>query len=89
MSASETADDLLLFPGDARLRAVVLAWLDGLARERRMAPNTVEAYGRDLRQFLQHLAGRQGTPTIPMLVALKVRDIRAFMAARQIGRAHV
>ncbi len=48
-----------------------------------MAPNTVEAYGRDLRQFLQHLAGRLGTPTIPMLVALKVRDIRAFMAARR------
>jgi integrase/recombinase XerC len=83
MSAHETEGDRLLFPGDARLRAAVQAWIEGLARERRMSPNTVEAYGRDLRQFLHHLASRQSTPTIPMLVGLKVRDIRAFMAARR------
>ncbi|MDF2601680.1 MAG: xerC [Methylobacterium brachiatum] len=83
MSARETADDLILIPGDSRLREAVHAWADGLARERRMSPNTVEAYSRDVRQFLLHLASRQGTPTIPMLVALKVRDIRAFMAARR------
>ena len=73
----------LLSPGDAQLRDAVRAWLDGLARERRMAANTVEAYGRDLRQFLVHVAARHGTPTIAGLTALKVRDVRAFMAARR------
>lgn len=82
-STHETQGDRLLFPGDARLRDAVLAWIEALARERRMSSNTVEAYGRDLRQFLHHLASRQGTPTIPMLIGLKVRDIRGFMAARR------
>ncbi|MET3412495.1 tyrosine recombinase XerC [Methylobacterium sp. 1030] len=82
-STRETQGDRLLFPGDARLRDAVLAWIEALARERRMSSNTVEAYGRDLRQFLHHLASRQGTPTIPMLIGLKVRDIRGFMAARR------
>lgn len=48
-----------------------------------MAANTVEAYERDLRQFLTHLDARSGTPTIPILIALKPRDLRAFMAARR------
>lgn len=48
-----------------------------------MAANTVEAYERDLRQFLAHLDARSGTPTIPILIALKPRDLRAFMAARR------
>ncbi|MER2267073.1 tyrosine recombinase XerC [Methylobacterium oxalidis] len=73
----------LLPPGDAALQAAVRAWSDGLTRERRMAANTVEAYARDLRQFLLHLDGRRGTPRIPDLVALKPRDVRAFMAARR------
>ncbi|AWN41184.1 recombinase XerC [Methylobacterium durans] len=70
-------------PGDAALREAVRAWADGLSRERRMARNTVEAYERDLRQFLLHLDARRGTPRIPDLVALKPRDVRAFMAARR------
>jgi len=70
-------------PGDPALRALVRAWLDGLARERRMAVNTVEAYERDLRQFLLHLDRRPGTLTISGLVALKPRDVRGFMAARR------
>jgi integrase/recombinase XerC len=71
------------WPADAALQAAILAWQDGLIRERRMAANTVEAYGRDLRQFLDDRAGRAGTPTIPSLVALKPRDLRGFMAARR------
>lgn len=48
-----------------------------------MAANTVEAYERDLRQFLTHLDARSGPPTIARLIALKPRDLRAFMAARR------
>ncbi|KQT19964.1 recombinase XerC [Methylobacterium sp. Leaf399] len=75
--------DAMGWPGDAGVRTAAQAWQDCLARERRMAGNTVEAYGRDLRQFLHHLQGRQGPPAIADLVALKPRDLRAFMAARR------
>ncbi len=70
-------------PGDGPLRAAIAGWTDALVRERRMAANTVEAYARDLRQFLTHLAGRRGEPSIALLIDLKVRDVRAFMAARR------
>lgn len=73
----------LAFPGDAGLQAAALSWQDSLLRERRMAANTVEAYGRDLRQFLAHLQGRGGGMSIDALISLKPRDIRGFMAARR------
>ena len=77
------ADDALLGPGDPPLRAAVAGWRDGLARERRVAANTGEAYARDLRQFLTHLDRRLGPPTIPGLLGLRPRDVRGFMAARR------
>jgi integrase/recombinase XerC len=56
----------------------------GLARERRLAPKTLAAYGRDLRQFLTFLAVHLGgAPTARDLVGLKPLDIRAFLAARR------
>ncbi|MFG5119805.1 tyrosine recombinase XerC [Methylorubrum sp. POS3] len=82
-SARQADADPLLLPGDAALRAAAESWRRALAQERRMAANTVEAYERDLRQFLTHLDARSGTPTIPILIALKPRDLRAFMAARR------
>ena len=76
----------IAFPGDEAVRSVAMAWQDSLLRERRMAANTVEAYARDLRQFLDHLQSRHGTVGIAGLVALKPRDIRGFMAARRPRR---
>ncbi|GJD43015.1 Tyrosine recombinase XerC [Methylobacterium cerastii] len=82
---TSAATDAALFamPGDAALRDAAHAWSRSLAAERRMSDNTVEAYERDLRQFLHHLDARAGTPTIAAIVALKPRDVRAFMAARR------
>jgi len=57
-------DDLeyAALPAAPDLAAVVAAWLRRLAGERRLSPNTVEAYGRDVRQFLAFVAQRRGAP---------------------------
>lgn len=71
-------------PGGPDTRREAAAWLASLAGERRLAANTVEAYGRDLRQFLIYLGARFGTAAgLTTLVALKPRDVRGFLAARR------
>jgi integrase/recombinase XerC len=59
-------------------------WMSYLGAERRMSPKTVEAYGRDVSQFLaflaQHLGGRA---SLKQLARLAPADVRAFMAARR------
>ena len=63
-------------------------WLRFLGAERRMSPKTLEAYGRDVDQFLGFLAGHLGgTPTLTQLAKLTPADVRAFMAARRSGGA--
>ena len=62
----------------------VVDWLAHLGAERRMSPETVEAYERDVRQFLGFLAGHFGRRvTLAMLRDLATRDVRAFMAQRR------
>lgn len=68
----------------ADLAAEVVRWLSHLDAERRMSPKTVEAYERDVRQFLGFLTGHAGEPiTLKSLAAIEPRDVRAFMASRR------
>jgi integrase/recombinase XerC len=57
-------------------------WLAHLAGERRVSAHTLEAYARDLRQFLSHLAER-GRPDLAALARLTPADIRAYLASRR------
>jgi integrase/recombinase XerC len=78
------ARPVLLLPAAPDTAAAYADWLTRLGAERRMSPKTVEAYGRDVRFFLAFLQGHLGGPaTLPDIVDLKPRDVRAFMAARR------
>jgi integrase/recombinase XerC len=66
--------------------AEVVRWLAHIGDERRMSPKTLEAYRRDVQQFLGFLAEyRGGAPSLGELAKLTPADVRAFMAARRAG----
>ena len=66
--------------------AEVVRWLAHLEHERRMSPKTLDAYRRDVGQFLAFLAEyRGGAPSLSDLAKLTPADVRAFMAARRAG----
>ncbi|SEQ84220.1 tyrosine recombinase XerC subunit [Faunimonas pinastri] len=59
-------------------------WLSHLGGERRLSDKTLEAYRRDLWQFLAFLTGHIGSPpALSDLSALRLADLRAFMAQRR------
>ena len=67
-----------------KLAAEIENWLAHLGAERRYSPKTLEAYRRDVEQFLdfltEHLGGR---PSLKDLTALTPADVRAFLAKRR------
>jgi integrase/recombinase XerC len=66
------------------LRRAVEAWFSYLEHERGAADNTLDAYGRDLAQFLAWLKADLGhAPCLADLARLDVRRLRAFMASRR------
>ena len=67
-----------------KVAAEIENWSKHLGAERRMSPKTLEAYRRDVLQFLSFLAGHLGgAPSLKDLAALAPADVRAFLAARR------
>jgi integrase/recombinase XerC len=68
----------------AGVAAEIEHWLRYLGAERRMSAKTLDAYRRDVTQFLVFLAEHLGgAPTLKELAKLTPQDVRAFMAARR------
>jgi integrase/recombinase XerC len=72
------------FATDDVVRFQLAAWQRELGSVRRLSANTLEAYERDVDQFLSFLAGHAGgLVTLAVLKDLRGADIRAFMAQRR------
>jgi integrase/recombinase XerC len=72
------------FATDAFIQSQIAGWMRELGSVKRLAPKTLEAYARDLSQFMSFLAGHMGGPiTLQSLRELRGADIRAFMAQRR------
>ena len=78
----KTKPPALTFARD--VAAELTRWLTHLGSERRMSPKTLEAYQRDIGQFLAFMAEHLGSaPSLKDLAKLTPQDVRAFMAARR------
>jgi len=73
-----------LIPADEKLLDERADWLESLGAERRLSANTLNAYERDTRQFLQFLSAYVGgTVKIDDIKSLRPADLRGFLAHRR------
>ena len=86
--ADATRGSVMPAPARPDLMAERAAWLDALGHERRLSANTLEAYRRDLDQFLVHLSA-DGPPGLADVASLAPADLRGFMARRRAGGSGV
>ncbi len=73
---------------DSQLTAgeALAAWLEHLAHERRLSPNTLEAYGRIGRRYLAFLERHRGGPQrLTDLGTVTAAEVRAHLAERRQG----
>ena len=74
----------LELPLSADLERAVAAWLAHLRHERGHAEKTLEAYARDVGQFLGYLATQLGyAPCLADLARLDLKSFRGFLASRR------
>ena len=70
--------------GNSDMQAAIAAWVDHLRAERRARPKTLEAYLRDINQFMGFLTEHLGAPAnLGALEILAPADFRAFLASRR------
>lgn len=82
--ANATTSGALAVAVEDDLRVAAAAWIEYLRLERGLAALTLDAYERDLRDFLAHLMHREGTPVgLAHLSHVSAKTVRAFMAARR------
>ena len=85
MRAPIKTDSPLVIAAPDTLKAVE-RWRRHIGGERRLAAKSVEAYSRDVEQFLAFLTMHfGGPPKLADLADVRTADLRAFMASRRDG----
>lgn len=83
MAKTSKSEQFLIYCSP-RLAQEKTAWLSWVTHEKRMSAKTLDAYERDVRQFLQYLTGHAGKPAgIAEIANLKPMDMRGFLARRR------
>jgi integrase/recombinase XerC len=84
LKPAATVQPIELDCADHGIALQMTRWLTHLRSERRLSPKTLEAYARDVRQFLEFLGEHWGTKvTLARFAKLEATDVRAFMAMRR------